>query len=132
MGNTLATMQRELTLANTDSARDATEMLNRLEEMAQDRIDLFYDKIGYDIASTTYLPYRPDPLFFHPCSHDDADKRLIPINKVLNKYTYIGLTAEEHEQVWTQEAKEAVKEFSAGPIADGLCSMATKIIIQRS
>jgi hypothetical protein len=47
MGNTLAPMQRDLIVANTDSARDAKETLDRLEDMAQDRIDLFYDKIGY-------------------------------------------------------------------------------------
>ena len=47
MGNTLAPMQKEFVVQTTDSARDAKETLDRLEEMAQDRIDLFYDKIGY-------------------------------------------------------------------------------------
>lgn len=47
MGNTLAPMQRDLTLMNTSTARDAKETLDRLEDMAQDRIDLFYEKIGY-------------------------------------------------------------------------------------
>ena len=48
MGNTLAPMQRDLAGANSDSARDAKETLDRLEDMAQDRIDLFYDRIGYE------------------------------------------------------------------------------------
>jgi len=108
MGNTLAPMQRDLTLMNTDTARDAKETLDRLEDMAQDRIDLFYEKIG----------------------HDDWDKHLIPINKVLNKYTYVGVTAEEEDLIWTQEVREAVQEFSVGPIADGLCSVATNTIIK--
>ena len=47
MGNTLAIMQRDLSVADTVSARDAKETLDRLEDMAADRIDLFYDKIGY-------------------------------------------------------------------------------------
>lgn len=47
-------MQRDLTLMDTDSARDAKEMLERLEETAQDRIDLFYKKIG--CASPLQLP----------------------------------------------------------------------------
>ena len=47
MGNTIAPMQKQLTLMNTDSARDARETLDRLEDMAQDRLDLFYEKIGY-------------------------------------------------------------------------------------
>jgi len=39
-------MQRELTLVDNDTARDAKETLDRLEDMAQDTIELFYDKIG--------------------------------------------------------------------------------------
>jgi hypothetical protein len=47
MGNTLAPMQNELDALNTEASKDAKEVLARLEEMAQDRIDLFYDKIRY-------------------------------------------------------------------------------------
>ena len=54
IGDTLAPMQRELDLLNGQSARDAREILDRLEEMAQDRIDLFYDKVGH--ASSLPLP----------------------------------------------------------------------------
>lgn len=49
---------------------------------------------------------------------------------MLNKYTYIGVTAEEDDMVWIQEVRESVKEFSVGPIADGLCSVATNTIIK--
>lgn len=107
MGNTLAPMQRDLTVIDSDTARDAKETLDRLEDMAQDRIELFYDKIG----------------------RDDCDKHLIQINKVLNKYTYIGVAVEEKDD-WIHEVREAVKEFSTGPIADGLCSVATNTIIK--
>lgn len=48
-------MQKELAVIDKDSARDAKETLDRLEEMAQDRIELFYDRIGY----TYSLPRRP-------------------------------------------------------------------------
>ena len=54
MGNTLAPMQRELTLANSDSARDARESLDRLEDMAKDRVDLFYERIGYMLPAVVY------------------------------------------------------------------------------
>lgn len=57
MGNTIAPMKEELTVtAAADGVvdglcsvevGDAREMLERLEEMAQDRLDLFYEKIGY-------------------------------------------------------------------------------------
>ena len=40
-------MQRDLSVDGSVSARDAKETLDRLEDMAADRIDLFYDKIGY-------------------------------------------------------------------------------------
>lgn len=40
-------MQRDLTLIDTDSARDARETLDRLEDMARDRFDLLYEKIWY-------------------------------------------------------------------------------------
>ena len=42
----------------------------------------------------------------------------------------IGVVAEEDDLVWIQEAKEAVKEFSIGPIADGLSSVATNTVIK--
>ena len=64
-----------------------------------------------------------------PCSHDEYDKHLIPIDKVLNKYTYIGVTVEESD-AWIREVSDAVKEFSYGPIADGLSSVATNTIIK--
>ena len=72
-------------------------------------------------------PHRADIL--HHCSHDDFDKHLIPINKVLNKYTYVGVTAEENDG-WIQEVKEAVKEYSTGPVADGLSSVTTNTIVK--
>ena len=71
------------------------------------------------------VPHRTEILC--PCSHDDLDRHLIPINKVLNKYTYIGVTAEESDG-WIQKVGEAVKEFSTGPVADGLSSVATNTI----
>ena len=73
------------------------------------------------------VPHRTDVL--RPHSHSEWDKHLIPINKVLNKYTYIGVAVEESD-IWMREVKEAVNEFSSGPIADGLCSVATNTIIK--
>ena len=49
---------------------------------------------------------------------------------MLNKYTYIGAVAEEDDPVWIRGVREAVKEFSVGPIADGLFSVATNTIIK--
>lgn len=47
MGGTLALVQGDLTLINTDSARDARETLDRLEDMARDRFELFHERIWY-------------------------------------------------------------------------------------
>jgi len=105
MGNTLAIMQRDLSEANTVSTKDAKETLDRLEDMAADRIDLFYDKIG----------------------HSERDKHLIPINKVLNKHTYIGVAVAESDG-WRQGVRDAVQEFSCGPFAEGLTLAGTNAI----
>jgi len=105
MGNTLAIMQRDLSEAGTTPAKDAKETLDRLEDMAADRIDLFYDKIG----------------------HSERDKHLIPINKVLTKYTYIGVAVAESDG-WIQGVKDAVQEFSSGPFAEGLTLAGTNAI----
>lgn len=47
MGNTLAPVQRDLSLVDSDSASDAKEILDCLKDMARDRIVVFYEKIGY-------------------------------------------------------------------------------------
>jgi len=73
------------------------------------------------------VPHRTNVL--HPRSHDELDKHLIPINKVLNKYAYIGVAVEESD-VWIQKMREAVKGFSTGPVAGGLSSVATNAIIK--
>lgn len=51
MGSTLAQMQQDLTLIDTDSSRDARETLDRLEDIARDRFDHFYQKIWYARSS---------------------------------------------------------------------------------
>ncbi|KAF9653424.1 hypothetical protein BDM02DRAFT_3125829 [Thelephora ganbajun] len=106
MGNTLAPMQQELTAINTHAGDDAREILARLEEMAQDRIDLFYDRIG----------------------HKNHDKHLIPINKVLSKYTYIGVSSKTNPILWSTHVKDAVNEFSTGHVAEGFTLLANNTI----
>ena len=46
MGNNLTKLQQELSDANSDTGRDAKEILDCLEDMARDRLDLFFEKIG--------------------------------------------------------------------------------------
>jgi hypothetical protein len=46
MGNTLAPMQKKLGAATGAPQKDAKEMLDRLEDMAQDRIDIFYETVA--------------------------------------------------------------------------------------
>lgn len=48
---------------------------------------------------------------------------------MLNKHTYIGATVENND-CWIQEAKEAVNDFSTGPVADGLYSIAINTIVK--
>lgn len=121
MGNTLARMQGELSHADHAGAR---ELLDRLEDMAQDRIDLFYDNIRY-ASSLPHAPCRPH--LRHPCRHSDYDKHIIPIDKVLGKYTYITVR-EERDGSWSDNVKKAVGDFSVGAVTEGLSSIATSTI----
>ena len=53
-----------------------------------------FTSLIHRIASISHnVPCWADIL--HPCSYDGLDEHLIPIKKVLNKYTYISVTAEE-------------------------------------
>ena len=55
MGNLFAKVQAEVNVNIKDdpSARDAKEILDCLGDMAQDRLDLFYEKIG---CASSLLP----------------------------------------------------------------------------
>ena len=81
MGNTLGSIQKSLA---DNETKDARELLDRLEDMAENRIELFYDKIGYAYLLHRYAQRRSD--LRHPCRHDETDRHIIPIKKVLNKY----------------------------------------------
>lgn len=52
------------------------------------------------------------------------------MNRILNKYTYVGVAAEEGNLIWMDEVREAVKKISIGPFADGLSSVATNAILR--
>ena len=47
--------------------------------------------------------------------------------KVLNKYTYIGIKHETSDG-WLNDLTEGIKQFSTGPISDGLSSVAANTI----
>ena len=70
--------------------------------------------------------HQTDP-FHLTYSHDERDKHLIPIKNVLNKYTYIGVAVAEGG-LWIQGVKDAVREFSSGPFAEGLTLVGTNTI----
>ena len=47
---------------------------------------------------------------------------------MLNKYTYIGVEQSTKPVIWKNEVQEAVEEFTIGPVAEGLSSVATRVI----
>lgn len=127
MSSTLALVQRDLILTDTDSARNARETLDRLKDMAQDHFDHFYEKIWYESSLPCCL-YRAN--LSHPYSYYDQGERSVHMNEVLNKYTYIGVAAGGDNLIWMDEVREAFKEFSIGPFVDGLSSVATNAILK--
>jgi hypothetical protein len=66
----------------------------------------------------------------HPYSCGDRDKHHILTNEFLKRYTYIGVAAGEDNLVWMDEVREVVKEFSLGPFAERLSSVATNTILK--
>ena len=122
MGNTLGSVQKSLA---DDETKDARELLDRLEDMAEDRFELFYDKIGYAYLLHRYPQRRSD--LRHPCRHDETDRHIIPIKKVLNKYTYIGIKYDANDG-WLKDVEDGVQGFSTGAVAQGLSIIATNTI----
>jgi len=112
-------MQRELSVMDSNSARDAGGVLDRPGDMAQDRPNLFYERIGY---ATSLLPHTTlaQPLTF--LHSQGRDKHPIPTNKC----THIGVT-QESDPVWITEVREAVKGLSAGLAAYAPSPVATDV-----
>jgi hypothetical protein len=56
---------------------------------------------------------------------------MIPINKVLNKYSYIAVH-EQTNDLWLSGVRDAVGDFSTpgSPVAEGLSAVATSTILR--
>lgn len=122
MGNTLAPTQRELDLMNGKSARSAKEILDRLE--GSYRPFLRQDWVYIVSTATYHIGLTFDILA--------VTMRMISTSSLSTRCsTSIPTSASRKSPTpffWTNEVQETVKEFSTGPIADGLSSVATNTI----
>ncbi|MCJ1268274.1 hypothetical protein MMC22_008161 [Lobaria immixta] len=81
------------------------EALDNMQQMAQDQLDFFYERIG----------------------NANYDAKLIPINKVLSHYQYVRCSSENHDAIGPG-IQDAVKDFSSGPMAQGLANLGANVI----
>ena len=57
----------------------------------------------------------------------DHDTHLIPISKILNHFEYIQCTTSQANTIGPA-IKDAVSDFSHGPVADGIANLAASVI----
>ncbi|KAI8662097.1 hypothetical protein LRP88_12628 [Fusarium phalaenopsidis] len=81
------------------------EALENMRQTAQDLLDAFNERIR----------------------NRDHDTHLIPISKILNHFEYIQCTTSKQDNIGPA-IKEAVKDFSNGPVADGIANLAASVI----
>jgi len=81
------------------------EALENMRQMAQDQLEMFNQEIR----------------------NKDHDIHLIPISKILNSFEYIQCTTSQTDNIGPA-IKDAVSDFSHGPVADGLANLAASII----
>ena len=60
-------------------------------------------------------------------SNRDADTHLIPISKILSHFEYVECTSGKADNIGPG-IKEAVSDFSHGPVADGIANLASSVI----
>ncbi|MCJ1412367.1 hypothetical protein MMC19_006461 [Ptychographa xylographoides] len=84
---------------------EVKEALENMRQMAQDQLEMFSARIR----------------------NKDHDAHLIPISKILNIFEYIQCTTFSKNNI-RPAIKEAVSDFSHGPVADGLANLALSII----
>ncbi|KAK4211497.1 hypothetical protein QBC37DRAFT_426769 [Rhypophila decipiens] len=81
------------------------EALENMRQTAQDLLDGFNERIR----------------------NRDHDTHLIPISKILNHFEYIQCTSANKDNIGPA-IKDAVKDFSTGPVADGIANLASSVI----
>ncbi|USP72755.1 hypothetical protein yc1106_00029 [Curvularia clavata] len=109
MGGTLSTIRQQAEDASGTEKMEAAalETLKVLEQMANDQLLAFYEKI----------------------ENTANDSKLIPIDKVLTKYTFVRAMTSKSEDIG-EPIKKCANSFSRGPLADGIATLATTVITE--
>ncbi|KAI9766339.1 MAG: hypothetical protein M1840_006603 [Geoglossum simile] len=84
---------------------EVKEALENMRQTAQDLLDAFNERIR----------------------NRDHDTHLIPISKILSHFEYIQCTTSKSNNIGPA-IKDAVKDFSNGPVADGIANLASSVI----
>ncbi|CAE6463196.1 unnamed protein product [Rhizoctonia solani] len=88
-----------------EKEQEIKEALENMRLMASDQLEAFNQRIR----------------------NRDADTHLIPISKILSSFEYIQCTTSSANTIGPG-IKDAVKDFSTGPVADGIANLASSVI----
>ena len=102
---------------DSNSVRDAREVLDRPGDMAQDRPNRFYEGIGYAPSLLPPTTLAQSSSFLHSCRRGNLPT---------------SASTSEFDPVWITEVREAVKGLSVGPAAYAPYPVATDVIIGMS
>jgi len=99
-------MQRGLSLIGDNTARNPREIPDRFEDVTQDRIDLFHEKIRWAFLPHPHPPHRSNRRGRY--NHPRHNEHLIPINKLLDAYTDLIIKGESNE-VWMSDVRASAR-----------------------
>ncbi|CCO28715.1 hypothetical protein RSOLAG1IB_06141 [Rhizoctonia solani AG-1 IB] len=107
MGAAISEMKSQIERADDAKGKEQEikEALENMRLMAADQLEAFNLKIR----------------------NRDADTHLIPISKILSSFEYIQCTSSSANTIGPG-IKDAVKDFSTGPVADGIANLASSVI----
>ncbi|KAF5017829.1 hypothetical protein F66182_10211 [Fusarium sp. NRRL 66182] len=107
MGAAVSAIRDQVDKADDAKGKEAEikEALENMRQTAQDLLDQFNERIR----------------------NSEHDTHLIPISKILNHFEYIQCTSEKSDNIGPA-IKDAVSDFSNGPVADGIANLAASVI----
>ncbi|KAF5610420.1 hypothetical protein F25303_14532 [Fusarium sp. NRRL 25303] len=107
MGAAVSAIRDQVDKADDAKGKEAEikEALENMRQTAQDILDNFNERNR----------------------NSEHDTHLIPISKILNHFEYIQCTSSKTDNMGPA-IKDAVKDFSNGPVADGIANLASSVI----
>ncbi|KAG9123964.1 hypothetical protein FRC07_013355 [Ceratobasidium sp. 392] len=106
MGAAISEMKSQIERADNLKGKEdeIKEALENMRVMAADQLATFNERIR----------------------NREHDTHLIPISKILSSFEYIQCSTSNHDTIG-EGIKDAVKDFSSGPVADGIANLAGSV-----